>query len=981
MDWKRSSGLIVFCVLLGARESYGQVKFEKDVLPIFTQYCFGCHGKLSPQLGLDLRTATATLRGSQNGPVIEKGSPEKSLLFQKVSTRAMPPPAYNQKLPEAQIEIIRSWIAGGALFDQQAEAASPEVLQQRKVFEAEVLPIFQAKCVQCHGSGKAMAGLDLRSFNSLMESNKHVPVVVEGFSEKSVLVRKLASRAMPPPGTSAPLSDDQVNSIRRWIDKGHFADSNAVEVHKEREFTKVEAPEITEKDREFWSFRKPEAAAVPKVKASGRVRTPIDAFVLARLESKGLTASQDASNLTLARRAYFDLTGLPPTPDELRAFLQDTKPGAYERLIDRLLASPRYGERWGRNWLDAAGYVDTTDKDFDPVTVELADGMWRYRDYVIKATNDDKPWNRFLTEQIAGDELVDWRSEAKYKPETLELLTATGYMRNVLDITDPDITNLPVERYEALFKLMEKVSSSTLGLTVACARCHTHKFDPIPQRDYYRMLALFTPSYNPTDWLQPKNRHLYTVTKAEQEEIDRHNKEVDKSLEDLNKQLETLRRPYEQKLFEEKLKAVPEVIREDLRTAFAAPAEKRDEIQKFLVTKFGKSLKVESEEWHKILNEADKASADRLESQIQTWKGYRKKLEKVQALWDVGRAPTIRLLQRGSVESPGPKVSPGFLTVVSKPGTTDATRPQETQGKTSGLRLAFANWLTSEDNPLTARVIVNRIWQGHFGKGIVETADNFGKMGSAPVNPELLDWLAVDFVKHGWSAKRLHKLIMTSTVYRQESRPANAEMAARAKSVDPDNQLLWRMNLRRLDAETLRDSVLEAGGKLDRTMFGPPVKLQYHPDGLQTVAEDDPGMYRRSVYLLARRTYPLTFLRLFDFPIIDTNCTGRVPSATPLQSLALLNDRFMMDNAGFLAERVEKLSGDHSSTESKIATVYQLTLARKPDAAEIAICEEHLKKQEELYRRANFNAAEAAHRALASLGQSLLSSNEFLYVD
>ncbi len=975
------SSLLVCYALLGPVQSSGQVKFEKDVLPIFTQYCFGCHGKTSPQLGLDLRTAVSTLRGSQNGPVIVKGSPENSQLFQKISKKEMPPPAYNQKLPDAQIEIIRTWIAGGALFDQAADTVDKDVAQQRQVFEKELLPIFQAKCVQCHGGEKPMAGLDLRSLPSLMESNKHVPVVVEGFSEKSVLVRKLTSRAMPPPGAGEPLTEEQVTSVRRWIDKGHFADTVQVEPQKEREFTKAEAPPITEKDRSFWSFRKPVASAAPKVKATGRVRTAIDAFVLAHLENKGLTLSPDASNLTLVRRAYIDLIGLPPTPEEVRAFIEDTKPGAYERLIDHLLALPQYGERWGRYWLDTAGYVDTTDKDFDPVHVELANGMWRYRDYVIKSTNDDKPWNRFLTEQIAGDEMVDWRSQAKYTPETIELLAATGYMRNVLDITDPDITNLPVERYEALFKLMEKVSSSTMGLTVACARCHTHKFDPIPQRDYYRMLALFTPSYNPTDWLQPKNRHLYTVSKTDQEEIERHNKEIDKALEGLNKQLATVRRPYEERLFEEKLKGVPEVIREDLRIAFAVPAEKRDEVQKFLVTKFQKALKVETEEWHKILNEADKASVARLDAQIETWKGYRRKLEPMQALWDVGQQPAIRLLQRGSVESPGPKVTAGFLTVISAPGKADASRPPETQGKTSGLRLAFADWLTSKDNPLTARVIVNRIWQNHFGKGIVETSDNFGKMGTPPVNPELLDWLAVDFVEHGWSAKRLHKMIMTSTVYRQESHPTNSEFAAKAKSVDPDNQLLWRMNLRRLDAETLRDSVLATGGKLDRTMYGPPVMLKYHPDGLQTVADHDPGANRRSIYLLARRTYPLTFLRLFDFPIIDTNCTRRLPSATPLQSLALMNDEFIVDNAALLAERVEKLSGEDATPEKKITTAYLLTFSRKPVAAEMAMCLEHVKKQEELFSRANVPATEAAHRALASLSQTLLSSNEFLYVD
>src|SRR5947209_2394022 len=315
-----------------------------------------------------------------------------------------------------------------------------------------------------------------------------------------------------------------------------------------------------------------------------------------------LTFSPDASSLTLMRRAYFDLTGLPPAPAEVRAFAEDTRPGAYERLVDRLLASPHYGERWGRHWLDAVGYVDTAGKDFDPMKVELTEGFWRYRDYVIKATNDDKPWDRFLLEQIAGDELVDWRSAKKYTPETVELLTATGYLRNMLDVTDPDITNLPVERYEAMFKLMEKVSSSTLGLTLACARCHTHKFDPIPQRDYYRFLAVFTPAYNPSNWLQPKNRHLYAVSKAEQEEIERHNAEIDRPVKELQKQLAALHRPYQQRLLEEKLKTLPETIRDDTRAALDTVAEKRDEVQKFLVRKFGAALRVTDDDVRKILS-------------------------------------------------------------------------------------------------------------------------------------------------------------------------------------------------------------------------------------------------------------------------------------------------------------------------------------------------------------------------------------------
>ncbi|MCI0621653.1 MAG: DUF1549 and DUF1553 domain-containing protein [Acidobacteria bacterium] len=575
-----------------------------------------------------------------------------------------------------------------------------------------------------------MAGLDLRSLSSLLKGSKSGPVVLEGFSEKSLLIRMLMSKSMPPKGAGKPPGEAEIDSLRQWIDKGHFADTAAGHSSADRPFTDAEAPKITDSQRQFWSFQKPVAARIPKVRAANRVRTPIDAFVLAKLESQGLSLSADAPSLTLMRRAYFDLVGLPPSAEEVRAFAEDTKPGAYERLIDRLLASKQYGERWGRHWLDVAGFVDTTGKDQDPTKAEIAAGMWRYRDYVIKSINEDKPWNRFLTEQIAGDELVDWRSAKRFTPEIVELLTATGYMRNILDITEEDITNLPVERYEALFKLVEKVSSSTLGLTVACARCHTHKFDPIPQRDYYSFLALFTSAYNPSDWLQPKNRYLWAASKEEKAEIDRYNAEIDASVAEVRKQLAAVRGPYEQRLLRQKLMAIPEAIRDETKAALDTPKEKRDEVQQFLFKKFGAMLELPNAELQKSFTEPTKSMIEKLEAQIQTWNGYRRDPGKLQALWDVGDPPVIRLLQRGSAESPGPKVKPSFFEVLSPTGKTDAVRPADAQGKTSGLRLAFAQWLTNREHPLTARVIVNRMWQHHFGAGIVATPDNFGTMGS-----------------------------------------------------------------------------------------------------------------------------------------------------------------------------------------------------------------------------------------------------------
>ena len=949
-------------------------RFEKDVLPIFTQYCFTCHGQSSPRQGLDLRTSASTLRGSNNGPVVVKGSPEQSLLWQKVSAHLMPPPAYNQKVPDAAIETIKQWISAGAPADQQA--LSKEAAEQRTRFEEEILPVFTARCVQCHGAGKPMGGLDLRTLASLLQGSVGGPVLTEGKSDTSVLVRKVASHSMPPPGTGKPLSDDEIRVLREWIDRGHLGDGIEIANPIDRPFTKAEAPAITAEQRKFWSFREPVAAPPPKVSAANRVRTPIDSFVLAKLESQGLGYSADAANMTLMRRAYFDLIGLPPTPEDVQRFVADTKLGAYERLIDRLLASPHYGERWGRHWLDAVGYVETTGKDFEANKPEIAEGMWRYRDYVIQSTNQDKPWDLFLREQIAGDEMVDWRSATHYTPAILEKLTATGYMRNVLDNTTEDITNLPTERYEALFKLVEKVSGSTLGLTVGCARCHTHKFDPIPQRDYYRFLALFTSSYNPVDWLQPKDRFMWSVSKDEKAEVDRYNAEIDRPAGELKKQLAALRQPYEQRILDEKLKALPEAIREDVRLALATPAEKRDDVQKFLFTKFGKSLQIPASDVDKALSDADKASSEKLQTQINTWEGYRRKLDKLQALWDVGTPPSIRLLQRGSVESPGPKVTPGFPEVLCANGKTDAAAPSDLQGKTSGYRLAFVEWLTDRHNPLSARVIVNRTWQHHFGTGIVATPDNFGKMGATPVNPELLDWLAVDFMEHGWSAKRLHKMIMLSTAYRQSSRQGTESWVAKAKEVDPDNRLLWRMNLRRLEAEAVRDSMIAVTGKLDETVGGPSVVMAMQPSGLEVVSEKDSpgGQWRRSIYLTARRTYPLNFLSVFDYPVIDTSCTRRTPSATPLQSLTMMNDTFIIDSAARMAERVRQLGGT-------IETAYLIAFQRKPSVEEIRMAEEYLRKQNAIYATANEPPDKAATHAFATLMQMLLSSNEFLYVD
>ncbi|MEW5980008.1 MAG: DUF1553 domain-containing protein [Acidobacteriota bacterium] len=969
-------------ILFAASPARAQsVSFERDVLPIFTANCLSCHGGTSiyTQAGLDLRTINSVLRGSLNGPVVVKGSPDKSPLYQKVSTRAMPPAAFKLTLTDAQIEAIREWIEAGAPSEKPIDSEEDEELVR---FENQALPILSAKCISCHGEGTPMAHLDLRTLDSVLKGGSSGPVVIEAASDRSMLIRNIVTNKMPPPGTKDPITPGELETLRQWIDKARFTTRPKVTLLRET-FTPAEAREVTEQDRQYWAFRKPVAQQLPKVKNRQRVRTPIDAFILAKLEGKGLGFSAEAPAQTLMRRAFLALTGLPPTPDEINAFAADTKPGAYERLIDRLLASPQYGERWARHWLDAVGYTDVTRGDIFPDKIEVHEGMWRYRDYVVRSLNEDKPYDRFVTEQLAGDELVDWRNAKKFTPQILDSLIATGYLRNVYDKTDTDILNLPHERYEVLFHVAEKVSSSLLGLTVHCARCHSHKYDPIPQRDYYRFLSIFAPAYNPWNWIQPKNRVMATVSPADEAEIKRHNAELDKPIAQLQKELDTLLKPYQERLLDEKLQTLPVEIRSETKMALQTAEDKRDDVQKLLVKKFGQRLIVKPEEVEKALKQADAEAKAKIDQQMKTLNSYRRPLEKIQVLLDAGPPSTMRLLQRGNVEMPGPKVQPGALTVLSEPGKSDIVHPSDVQEKTSGYRLAFARWVTSRDHPLTARVFVNRVWQQHFGRGLVETPDNFGKLGAAPTHPELLDWLAVDFMKNGWTLKRLHRLIMSSSVYRQASRQPQEGETSLAKNVDPENHLLWRMNLLRLEAEVVRDSVLAASGKLDRTSGGPAIMLAPRPEGLQTVSDKDPtpnAPYRRSLYLLARRNYPLEFLQVFDFPVMQVNCTRRINSATPLQSLTMLNDEFMVQGGKHVAERIIAMAGGRSPIEW-IEIAYRLALSRKPTPAELKICTEGLEKQKQLYLAANTEPQQAERAALGILCQMLMGTNEFLFVD
>ena len=747
---------------------------------------------------------------------------------------------------------------------------------------------------------------------------------------------------------------------------------------------------ITDKDREHWAFRRLIRPAVPRNQHADRARTPVDTFLLAKLAEKGLRFSPDADRATLLRRAFLDLTGLPPTPHETDAFLADTRPDAYERLLDRLLASPRFGERWGRHWLDVVGYADTVGFDIDATLIIQAEGKWKYRDYVIAAFNQDKPYDRFVTEQLAGDELVDWRKAAKFTPEIREQLIATGFLRTARDESHEPESNIPLIYYGVLQNTVEIVGNSLLGLTMNCCRCHNHKFDPIPQKDYYQLMALFTPAYNPKNWKpvfpwkpEIKDRGLPDVSPAEVMEIDRHNAEVDRQIEALKKQQAELRRPYESRLFEVKLKSVPEPIRADTKAAVETPAAKRNEVQKYLAGKFEATLKVKPEEVEKVLSAADREKLASLSREMAELDAGRRKYGKIQALYEVGPPPSTHVLKRGEYDRLGPPVQPGVVSVLCESNETAAIREAARHGS-SGRRTAFAQWLTapnSRASALLARVMVNRIWQHLFGQGIVATPENFGVTGEPPTHPELLEWLSSEFIRNGWRVKPLIKLMMMSTAYRQSSRQPDAP--ARAEKVDPSNQFLSRMRLRRLEAEVIRDSILSISGKLNPEMGGPPVLLRSEPDGMVVV--DDKKLlnpeekFKRSVYLLSRRAYNHSLLAVFDQPLVALNCPARDASAVPLQSLTMLNDAFVAEQAAEVAGRIARMAG--ASGEQPIQAAFRLALARLPTPAEIRVASDLLDRQAAIYRAAKLSSQEAERKALVQLCHTLLNTSEFLYAE
>lgn len=828
-------------------------------------------------------------------------------------------------------------------------------------FDADVLAVLKNRCLECHNSRKRSGRLNLETAVGVARGGETGEIVVAGRPDASRLWQKIADEEMPPDG---PLGESERATIRDWIAAGAHGLPPREQVGRAGD------------GADHWAFQPIEQPRLPEPADSASVRNDVDRFIQAKLESKGLTLGPQAERLALLRRLAIDLTGLPPTPAEVAAFLADESADAYEQMVERYLASPRYGERWGRHWLDAAGYADSNGYFNADTDRPLA---YRYRDYVIRSINDDKPFDRFLVEQLAGDELAGFRPNADVTGEAIDLLTATHYLRNGQDGTDSSDGNddeLLLDRFSVLEGAVQIIGSSLLGMTLQCARCHDHKFEPVTQAEYYQLQALLFPAYRPDQWLKAAERVVTIGTQAQREEHARQQKAIDDEIAASNKSVEATAEPLRKQLIAERIAKIEAPERDALQAAHDKPEAERSEEQKELVKQHADLLKVEDkdlDERFAELKQFREAAARRVKD---LEKRRPEPLERISLLTEVSDStPAHHVLVRGAYRDLGPEVEPGVPAAFCGRDATDSERqylvPPKSEGQyTSGRRLAFARWLTSPRNPLLARVTVNRAWQHHFGAGIVATSDNFGYTGTPPTHPELLDYLAADFVENGWSLKRLHRQIVLSATYRQSSLPQ-----AVALEVDPRNELLWRYPLRRLDAETLRDATLAATGELDETMFGPYVPTTRQPDGAVVVKDDEPGRFRRSLYLQQRRTQTLTLLDLFDAPAMVTNCARRSQATVTLQSLTVLNSQFFLERATALAGRLAREGGPR--TEDRVALAFLLTQSRSPTVDERQAAIEFIVAQPANYE----DNAHAERLAWRDFCQMLLASNSFLYIE
>ena len=861
-------------------------------------------------------------------------------------------------------------------------AQAPAVPAQTPVsFARDILPVIESTCLTCHGADLQLSRLDLRTREAAIRGGDHGTALVPGNPDQSKLFRLIAGLEEPamPMGLD-PLTPAQIAAFRAWIAQGAQWDAVAstapAGAAASSALAALETMPITPAQRDYWAFKLPVQIPLPGA-GPRQLVNPIDRLLERARVKQGLTAAPRADRRTLIRRAYLDLIGLSPNPAQVQAFVDDKSPDAWARVIDTLLASPHYGERWGRHWLDVARYADSDgfEQDFN------RPNAWRYRDYVVASLNQDKPYSQFLKEQIAGDEM---------NGKSQETLIATGFLRAGPRVNFREKDN-PERRWDYVDDLVGTISRGSLGLTVNCARCHNHKFDPISQKDYYALAA----SLNGFVEME-----VPLAAPAEAEAYRKSTKAIDAKIAPLRAQIASIDKWYRDYLRSESIRRqYPENVQ---RAVFKPEAARTPGEQLLAAQVLYGGAGLTANDVENLMTAEEQAARKLLTSQIAELETQRPApLPMAEIVTDgdwrftpagngdetigcpkcripppdrpngtflhegPGRyePPPTHFLVRGDPDSKGSLMKPGFVTVATHGDpATEIARPD---GRTSGRRLALAEWLASPQNPLTARVIVNRAWYHHFGRGIVATIDNFGKMGERPTHPELLDWLAVDFMNKGWSLKQLHRLMMTSDAYQMVSAFDHGGNLQK----DPENLLLWRFRPQRLDAETIRDNILAVSGGIDLKMGGPGI-FPHVPEEILATEKvkgtwenqpDGPAVWRRSIYVYQRRSLPFPMFETFDHPDMNISAGQRNVSTVPTQALTLLNNPFVVRQAELLAERI--LTEAPNDLARQIDLGYQYALARPANGLERSLAMETVKS-----------------KSLVDFTHVLLNLSEFLYM-
>lgn len=1032
---------------------------ERDALTILRQNCAGCHGATVAQGKLRLDSPESIARGGMSGPALVPGHSADSAIVQRVRSTENSmrmPPAVAPLAPE-KIAVLAQWIDAGAPGLPSAAAAVD--------FERDVEPVLKSKCFGCHAGAQAKAQLRLDAASTAMKGGLSGPVIVAGKSDESRLIHRIEGKGnekqMPLGGT--PLTPEQIATVRKWIDSGAKWPES-----------KLRAEASIEK---HWAYRKPVKAPLPAVKQSDRVRNPIDAFLLARLEKQGLAFSQEASRQMLIRRLSLDLTGLPPTPEDVDAFVNDTSAGAYERVVDRLMASPRYGERWARPWLDMARYADTNGFEKD-----LRRTMWRYRDWVINALNRDMPFDQFTIEQLAGDLLPN---------ATVEQKIATGFHRNTM-FNEEGGVDKDEARFEILVDRVNTTGAVWLASTWTCTQCHNHKYDPFTQKEYYQVMAFFNSGKKSakeygdtsTKWDEP----VLDLPTPEQEqkraELDSRIKSLEEKLKTHTPELEAAQRAWEKRVLQSSkdwttlvpskaesssgAKLEPQQaglilvtgenpLSETYTLEAAAKLKRftglrletvphdslprrgpgRDAYGNFILSEvvLEAASRKTPNDWQKIELTRSTADDGRVNQRGRLWSidASREDVRPPRQLVLMAKSPValkgdtlFRVRIRSTSELSGQSIGQFRLSVtgaddpstivkvrhalraalesesrteeqkkslaayyrgiaplldeardelkearnrkdklgiatalVMEEDSSNQQRPSDFIRTRGGFankaeqvwadtpaalnpmtpdmpknRLGLARWIVSKDNPLTARVAVNRMWEQYFGRGIVETSEDFGAQGERPNHPELLDWLAVEFMDRGWSMKAIHRLIVTSSAYRQTSHTTPEIL-----QTDPYNRLISRGPRFRMEAEMLRDSALASSGLLSSKIGGPSVfppqppgvwDLPYNDDQWEESKGED--RYRRGLYTFVRRSAMYPAMTNFDATSREVCTVKRVRTNTPLQALTTLNDEAYFEAARALARRV--MTGAQKDAD-RVALAFRLVSARTPSSSEL----------------------------------------------